>query len=201
MYYIFFGILLWVLYVLLPIIPAFIIYKNFPDTYVGTQGLLGNLKINSTGAFAAYIVTTVLGFFVVEFNQELISKYAREKTSWQVSSKIKFLERNADGSWIESSGLSDEDVEAKLDIRTHPNYTVKSLNHVDFITHSIHGLPKVTFSYPAYDSFTIDLQDPDISIDELEKKINLGQIELRRANQEYNPEIFEGENSFRELNR
>lgn len=56
----------YVLYVLLPLIPALLIFKLFPDTKVTVAGPLQNLTINATGAFAAYVVTVALGFFIVQ---------------------------------------------------------------------------------------------------------------------------------------
>jgi hypothetical protein len=56
---------LWILYVLLPLIPAVVIFKLFPDTKVTVSRPLQNLTVNATGAFAAYVVTVALGFVPV----------------------------------------------------------------------------------------------------------------------------------------
>jgi hypothetical protein len=56
---------LYVLYVLLPLIPAVLIFRLFPEAKVTVSGPLQNFTINATGAFAAYIVTVALGFFLV----------------------------------------------------------------------------------------------------------------------------------------
>jgi hypothetical protein len=64
---------LYVLYVLLPLIPAVLIFKFFPDTKVTVSGPLQNLTLNATGAFAAYVVTTSLGFFLVRGVQAQIA--------------------------------------------------------------------------------------------------------------------------------
>ncbi|HZR59074.1 MAG TPA: hypothetical protein VFA74_19560 [Terriglobales bacterium] len=57
---------LYVLYVLLPLIPAILIFRLFPETKVTVSGPLQNLTVNATGAFAAYVVTVALGFFLVK---------------------------------------------------------------------------------------------------------------------------------------
>jgi hypothetical protein len=57
---------LYVLYVLLPIIPAVVIFKLFPDTKVAVSGPFQNLTIKATGAFGAYVATVALGFFLVK---------------------------------------------------------------------------------------------------------------------------------------
>jgi len=60
-----YSFLLYMLYVLLPLVPAILIFKLFPETKVTVSGPLQNLTINATGAFAAYVVTVALGFFLV----------------------------------------------------------------------------------------------------------------------------------------
>jgi hypothetical protein len=67
-----YSFLLYVLYVLLPLIPAVIIFWLFPSTQVGLKGPLQGLTINATGAFAAYVVTGLLGFFIVKSVQTQI---------------------------------------------------------------------------------------------------------------------------------
>ena len=45
-----------VLWVLLPLVPAIIIYKRFPTTPVAVKGLLAGFTVNMGGAFAAYFI-------------------------------------------------------------------------------------------------------------------------------------------------
>src|SRR5579862_3790561 len=72
-----YSIFLYVLYVLVPLIPAVLIFKLFPQTTVAVSGPLQNLTINATGAFAAYVVTVALGFFLVQ-NVERQIYFTRE---------------------------------------------------------------------------------------------------------------------------
>ena len=53
-------------YLLLPLIPTVIIYKLFPKNTVTIRGLIQGLQINAAGAFAAYIVTVLLGTFIAK---------------------------------------------------------------------------------------------------------------------------------------
>ena len=69
---VFFSFCLYILYVLLPLLPAILIFKNFPDTRVTISGPLQNLTVNATGAFAAYVVTVGLGFFLVNYVEHQI---------------------------------------------------------------------------------------------------------------------------------
>ncbi|GJM08873.1 MAG: hypothetical protein DHS20C11_11490 [Lysobacteraceae bacterium] len=45
-----------VIVVLLPMIPAILIYKIFPNTQIAAQGAIKALKWNSSGAFAGYMI-------------------------------------------------------------------------------------------------------------------------------------------------
>ena len=71
-----FSFLLYVLYVLLPVVPAILIYKLFPDTKVTVSGPLQGLSLNTSGAFAAYVATVLLGFFLIR-NIESQIKWTR----------------------------------------------------------------------------------------------------------------------------
>jgi hypothetical protein len=71
-----FSFILFALYVLLPMIPAILIYRLFPDTKVGVRGPLGALTISASGAFAAYIVTVLLGYFLINSIHQQIKDIA-----------------------------------------------------------------------------------------------------------------------------
>ena len=59
-------------YFLVPLIPSILIYKIFPDTSVSTSGSLANFKINSSGAFAAYLATVLIGIYALSDTQSRI---------------------------------------------------------------------------------------------------------------------------------
>ena len=69
-----YSFLLYTLYICLPLIPAIVIFRLFPDTKVAVSGPLQNFTVNATGAFAAYVVTAALGFFVVEYIEMQITQ-------------------------------------------------------------------------------------------------------------------------------
>jgi hypothetical protein len=84
------SFLLYALYVLLPIIPAALIFKMFPKTAVSLKGPLQNLTLNATGAFAAYITTVLLGFFLVNRIDHRIEDMLADMTfpAWHISTRI-----------------------------------------------------------------------------------------------------------------
>lgn len=95
------SLLLYVLYVLLPMIPSIVIYRMFPDTKVTASGVLSNLNFKTTGAFAAYVVTVFLGFFLVQNTHYLIAQIA--SPVWTVKAKVNLL--NSDGTHYENKNL------------------------------------------------------------------------------------------------
>jgi hypothetical protein len=68
-----YSFLLYALYVCLPLVPAIAIFRLFPDSKVAISGPLQNFTVNATGAFAAYVVTVALGFFLVQYIEAQIN--------------------------------------------------------------------------------------------------------------------------------
>lgn len=88
-----YSFLLYVLYVLVPIIPAAVIFRMFPDTKVAVSGPLQNFTFKATGAFGAYIVTVVLGYTLIQ-NVERQIELAQDAT-WSVAVPIRFVDHNS----------------------------------------------------------------------------------------------------------
>lgn len=119
------SLLLYVFYVLLPMIPSIVIYRMFPDTKVSASGVLANLNFKTTGAFAAYVVTVFLGFFLVKNTHELIAQIGNPV--WTLKTNVELL--NVDGSQYKDSNLLETlvvSVDPKLQ-RINGNKVVLSL--------------------------------------------------------------------------
>jgi hypothetical protein len=82
---------LYILYVLLPIVPAVVLFRLFPDTKVAVSGPLQNLTLNATGAFAAYVVTVGLGYFVVQNVEDQIKELTTAKV-WTVEVPVQLVD-------------------------------------------------------------------------------------------------------------
>jgi len=52
--------LILVLVVALPLLPAILIYKIFPNTHIKASGTIGDLTWNASGAFAAYMIVLAI---------------------------------------------------------------------------------------------------------------------------------------------
>ncbi len=92
---------LYLLYVLLPMIPSIVIYRMFPDTKVSATGILSNLNFKTTGAFAAYVITVSLGFFLVQNTHHLIAQISNPV--WTLKTKVELLDN--DGSPYSNKNL------------------------------------------------------------------------------------------------
>jgi hypothetical protein len=90
------SFLLYALYVLLPIVPAVVIFRLFPNTSLALSGPLQNLTLNTTGAFGAYIVTVLLGFSLVSRIDDRIQETMGDVTSptWQVITSIELRDKD-----------------------------------------------------------------------------------------------------------
>jgi hypothetical protein len=86
------SLLLYVFYVLLPVGPAVIIYRLFPETKVALHGPFQNFTLNATGAFAAYVVTVGLGYFLVVDTTHLINGITFP--AWKIRAQIELLNEN-----------------------------------------------------------------------------------------------------------
>ncbi|HED34826.1 MAG TPA: hypothetical protein ENJ08_11575 [Gammaproteobacteria bacterium] len=117
---------LYIFYVLLPMVPAIVIYKIFPDTKVAASGLMGNMSFKTTGAFAAYVITVFLGFFLVQNTHQLIAQIS--KPVWTLKTTVELL--NADGTPYKNNNLLETlvvSVDPKLQ-RLNGNTVILSLH-------------------------------------------------------------------------
>lgn len=117
---------LYLLFVLVPIIPAALLYRWFPDTQVSAKGVLSKFKINSSGAFAAYLVTVLLGYFVVADIKETVLFLARSTSPyvWIVRGNLQLQDKN--GNTIEEPSLFD-----RLSFDFKPDFLLHKGGNVD----------------------------------------------------------------------
>lgn len=100
------SFILYGLFVLLPIIPAALLYRWFPDTKVSAKGVLSRFNVNSSGAFAAYLVTVLVGYFVIApINEAILGRVKTPSAVWTVRGNIQLQDKQ--GSGIEAPALFD----------------------------------------------------------------------------------------------
>lgn len=179
-----FGFILYILYVLLPLIPAIIIYKNFPDTQVGTSGIWGVLKINATGAFAAYLAAVAIGYFIVQNIQQNINASNFDNSPWFVKSEVVLLSKIGD-EYVKCMRITEDSLRMKLDVKATPDYNQKRFAEVSFPMYYKAGFSKVSYTYKGFESKVKTLNPDSVKFDFEKRTIYLGKIELKEINQEY----------------
>lgn len=72
--------------VCIPLVPAVVIYRLFPDTKVGLSGPLQGLTVKAGGAFAAYIITLIVVFPFINKMYDTVGGFA--KPYWTITAPI-----------------------------------------------------------------------------------------------------------------
>jgi hypothetical protein len=80
------------IWVALPLVPAILIYRYFPDTQVAASGPLAGLTVKASGAFAAYLVVFLLIFALVSPIKDVIGSGMRP--FWEIRGKVKLVDEN-----------------------------------------------------------------------------------------------------------
>jgi hypothetical protein len=108
---------LYALFLLLPLLPAVVIFRMFPDSTVAASGPLSGLRIDVTGAFGAYVVTAVLGYFLVHAADQRISTLLTG--NWTIDVPVQLVD--ADGQEVSAAGYPQ--LMNFLDVSTQPEVT------------------------------------------------------------------------------
>jgi len=85
-----FGIL--ILWVLLPLAPALLIYKLIPNNNVTAQGTYAGLKIKAGGAFAAYLVVFAGISVLVDRAYDAVG--ASSRSAWTINGSFRLVDEN-----------------------------------------------------------------------------------------------------------
>ncbi len=87
------------LWVLLPIVPAWLTYRITPQQKLAVKGPLSGLTLNATGSFGAYLVMALLLSRVAIPVVELVVGAAASNVFWEITGKT--LVHDADGNKVE----------------------------------------------------------------------------------------------------
>jgi hypothetical protein len=92
---------------LVPLIPSILIYKIFPNTSVTTTGKLSNFKINTSGAFAAYLATVLIGIVALSGTQKQILKMKNPVApTWTILGNLELID--SDGKKVNNPKMFDQ---------------------------------------------------------------------------------------------
>jgi hypothetical protein len=144
----------WVLYLLVPILPAVIFYKWFPDTKVAATGPLSGLTVKMSGAFAAYVITVFLGYYPMRETHAFIGSMLHP--TWTIRAKVQLRDQN--NKPISSSAATLQ----ALSIYVNPDMKeVTNDNVVIKLPDSSHNGPThaIRFVVPKFGEANLDLGD------------------------------------------
>jgi len=144
-----YSLALYCLSVLLPIIPAAVIFKLFPDTKVSVSGPLQNLSLKTTGAFGAYVVTAILGFAVIQNVVRQIDLMT--SAAWTVNVPIRLVDSN-NKPLPQRASISFVNFDPNL-------YRIgNELVYVTFPHSQAGDWPTLHFGLPGFDNGVLDVQ-------------------------------------------
>jgi hypothetical protein len=126
--------------VLLPLIPAFILFKTIKSSSAQVDGPLGGLKVSLGGAFGGYVALTV--FIATYF------AHMPHVTTWHVKGELQF------------PGA----VPSVITCDVHPpEFTIYGENqfNLDLPIDEDGALPSIVIAANGFQTKTIDLADPD----------------------------------------
>jgi len=155
----------YVVCVLMPLIPAILIYRLFPSTGVAIRGPLANLSIRASGAFAAYLIVFMVTYPLVQTTKETIGGFQRQ--FWTISGVVKLL-------GINGNEITSNDLLNRIDIKTEPKLHVIGAHLRLKVVESGEGdLPLITVEIPKWGRRDIDLKSISVSIDNYRKTMDL----------------------------
>jgi hypothetical protein len=131
------------LWVVLPLIPAVLIYWLFPGTTVAASGPLHGLTVKASGAFAAYLIVFVVVIPWAIANYNAVGGWLHP--AWTITGNVRVLDKH--GAEIHPS----DSFYQKICIRTQPE--VNSFLDPTFsitIPEGQRGIPKIYLEVPDY---------------------------------------------------
>ena len=163
------------LFVLVPIIPASLLYRWFPDTKVSAKGVLSKFTINSSGAFAAYLVTVLVGYFVVApINEAILGLVKAPSAVWTVRGNLQLLDNQ--GIRIEDTKIYDN-----LSFEFSPEFLVQKNGNMDLKIPELEAgaIPRylITVNVDGFGQKTLSLStlidNADVEVDATQRLIKL----------------------------
>jgi hypothetical protein len=167
------------IWVSLPLLPAIMIYRYFPDTQVAASGPLAGLTVKTGGAFAAYLIVLLLIFPLVHTIRDVVGSGMRP--FWEIRGKVKL---------VDESGklISGEDLLKRIEFEIVPD----PLGHaggtltLKVPQHTWGEFPEIYVKIPGWGKEAIDLnREPWIaqwnSRNSFRKTIDIGDVKITKV--------------------
>ena len=160
------------LWVLMPLVPAILIYRLFPNTSVAVSGPLAGLTVRAGGAFAAYLIVLTVIWNWTSNAYELVGSSLHP--AWTIRGKLHVVSK--DGTPIEPPP---GEFFQKICLHTDPN--VNTFQYPTFtitVPETASGIPKVYLETAYGLTALLDVDEPEagsaaIKLDRFHKSLNL----------------------------
>jgi hypothetical protein len=152
-------------WVLLPLVPAILIYWLFPNTAVAVSGPLASLTVRASGAFAAYLAVFLVTYPLVQRTEQTIGGF--QHPFWKITGQVKLLDN--DGQEMQS-----QDPLKRIVVRTEPGPSGVAGYDLWINVPQSEEFPHLFVEIPDFGYKWIDLnKSSDISRDEYHKIIEI----------------------------
>jgi hypothetical protein len=153
------------IWILLPLVPAILIYRLFPSSTVAVSGPLANLTVRATGAFAAYLIIFAAMYLHISDGMDQVGTF--QHPYWTIEGKVKLLD--SAGTPVQSDELI-----GSLAVTTSPRPYVAEDYHVTMYVPELDKLPYLVLEVPGFGRTSIDLRETGgIKTDRFHKTIEI----------------------------
>jgi hypothetical protein len=175
-------------WVSLPLLPAILIYRLFPNAPLIVSGPLAGLTVKTGGAFGAYLIIFLLIKSQIDTTKDFIGSAMR--SYWQITGEVSLLDES--GKEIDALDQVLQDVRTRPSTVTHDGATLSFKIPEDKIGH----VPKVVLYFPHGSGWApLNLEDLDDTapwwkfwkwfdhkptIDPFLKTIDIGKVSIAR---------------------
>jgi hypothetical protein len=146
-----FAIFLLLIMVSLPLIPAVVIYRLFPNTQVAASGPFSGLTLKSSGAFSAYLIV-FLG--MVPFASKTF-EFVREvaSPSWRIAGRLLVTGPNG-------KTIPDQNVKGNVQVELDPSNIDMAGGRFEVSVPVLNNsIPKLIFDFGSAGSQVVDVED------------------------------------------
>jgi hypothetical protein len=144
-------------WILLPLVPAVLIYLIFPKTETNLGGPFSGLTLRSSGAFSAYFVVLLASYPVWSRQSEDLRTLMRP--TWEIVGTVKLL--GEDGREIPRSRGG-----APLDISLEPKLVTLTGGDFEILVPEVDNkVPRILVNYEGFEDFSINPTAPPPGLD------------------------------------
>ncbi|HEX6375749.1 MAG TPA: hypothetical protein VFZ91_08505 [Allosphingosinicella sp.] len=140
-------------WILLPLVPAVLIYLIFPNTQTALGGPFSGLTLKSSGAFSAYFIVLLASYPVWTRQSEDLRALMRP--TWVVEGQVKVLDEKGKEISYSNRGNS------ALDISLEPNLVTTRGKRFRIVVPEIDDkVPSILINYEGFGDYSIDPDRP-----------------------------------------